>query len=153
MIVTQFLWNTIRQTGTSIFFSSIWKMPNAVVIFLLMVGMLLVIEGKECDTDGPQRCWMIDNGEVELLRSILKSCFHWILIWPNGDQQWGGVVSMSTFVTFVILAMGLPCPLDIVHDTHIQHPCSPSSMSNFIYNGSKLTNVPPRFPVYFQLKR
>ena len=47
-------------------------MPNAVVIFLLMVGMLLVIEGKECDTDGPQRCWMIDNGEVELLHLILK---------------------------------------------------------------------------------
>ena len=47
-------------------------MTNTVVIFFLMAGMLLVIEGKECDTDGPQRCWMIDNGEVEHLHLILK---------------------------------------------------------------------------------
>ena len=44
-------------------------MANKIAMSILMAGLvgLMVVEGKECDTDGPQRCWMIDNGQVKIL--------------------------------------------------------------------------------------
>ena len=51
-----------------------FEMQKKTVISILiagLTGLVVVVQGKECDTDGPQRCWMINNGEVMLSLNIM----------------------------------------------------------------------------------
>ena len=58
----------------------VFEMPEKIVILVLiasgLMGLVVMVAGKECDTDGPQRCWMINNGEVMVRFSFkIKYCF------------------------------------------------------------------------------
>ena len=60
------LWSL--ETKNALMSFSVFEMPNKIVTSILIAGLVgMVVEGKGCDTDGPQRCWMIDNGQVKLV--------------------------------------------------------------------------------------